>query len=268
MRRCFFVLAVLLACTSSVPAKGLLIPKDVSLTPLAMVNHKVAITIDDQIATTKVEQTFRNHTDRQLEATYIFPVPKGASVNKFTMWVGGKEVSGELLDAAKAKQTYTEIVRRTHDPGLLEYMGNNLFKLSVFPVPPRRPEGVAELHLGRQPRRWSGRVHLPAEDGWQGHADAGRVLGQGDDQVAARDPERLQPHARPQHHPHRRQGSQPHFEQGPGPPRQGLPALLLPRRQGRRPDGPDPSAGFDGRRLLHAAAVAEGRAEQGQLHPA
>src|SRR5579862_7436448 len=135
MRRSLFVLAVLLASTASAPAKGLLIPKDVSLTPLAMVNHKVAITIDDQVASTRVEQTFRNHTDRQLEATYIFPVPKGASVNKFTMWVDGKEVAGELLDAPKAKQIYTDIVRRTQDPGLLEYMGNNLFRLRIFPVP-------------------------------------------------------------------------------------------------------------------------------------
>jgi Ca-activated chloride channel family protein len=142
MRRCLPVLALLLVWTASASGHGLLIPKDVSLPPLAMVNHKVEIAIVDQVATTKVEQVFRNHTDRQLEATYVFPVPKGASVNKFSMWVGDKEVAGELLDAPKAKQVYTEIVRRTQDPGLLEYMGNNLFKLSVFPVPPRGDQKV------------------------------------------------------------------------------------------------------------------------------
>src|SRR4051794_15362446 len=125
MRRTLLVLTLLLAWTASSQAHGLLIPDDVKLAPLAMVNHKVAITVDDQVAHTRVEQTFRNHTDRQLEATYIFPVPKQASVNKFSMWVGDKEVTGELLEAAKAKGTYTEIVRRTNDPGLLEYMGNN-----------------------------------------------------------------------------------------------------------------------------------------------
>ena len=66
--------------------------------------------------------SLEQNTDRQLEATYIFPVPKGASVNKFTMWVDGKEVAGELLDAPKANQIYTDIVRRTLDPGLLEYV--------------------------------------------------------------------------------------------------------------------------------------------------
>ncbi|MBY0522615.1 MAG: VIT and VWA domain-containing protein [Gemmataceae bacterium] len=135
-------LALVLAWTTSAGAHGLLIPADKDLPPLAMLNHKVGITIDDQVATTRIEQTFRNHTDRQLEATYMFPVPKGASVNKFTMWVDGKEVAGELLDAPKAKQIYTDIVRRTQDPGLLEYVGNNLFRLRVFPIPPKGDQKV------------------------------------------------------------------------------------------------------------------------------
>jgi Ca-activated chloride channel family protein len=143
MRRYLPVLTLLLAWTAFANAKGLLIPADKNLPPLAMVNHKVTITIDDQVASTRVEQTFRNHTERQLEATYIFPVPKGASVNKFVMWVDGKEVSGELLEAGKAKQIYTDIVRRTQDPGLLEYMGNNLFRLRVFPIPPKGDQKVA-----------------------------------------------------------------------------------------------------------------------------
>src|SRR5262249_56446922 len=106
-----------------------------TLPPLAMLNHKVSIAIEDQVAVTKVEQTFRNHTDRPLEATYLFPVPKGASVDRFAMGVDGKEVKGELVEAAKARDIYTSIVRRTQDPGLLEYLGTNLLRMRVFPVP-------------------------------------------------------------------------------------------------------------------------------------
>src|SRR6516225_8337223 len=121
MKRLLPVLALLVAWTGPARARGLLIPEDKSLPPLALLNHQVAITIDDQVALTRVEQTFRNHTDRPLEATYVFPVPRGASVNRFTMWVDGKETRGELLEAAKARAIYTSIVRRTQDPGLLEY---------------------------------------------------------------------------------------------------------------------------------------------------
>ena len=91
MRSAFPALVLLAAAGGSAQAAGLLIPEDKKLPPLAMVNHKVTIAIDDQVAITRVEQTFRNHTDRQLEATYVFPVPRGASVDKFTMWVDGKE---------------------------------------------------------------------------------------------------------------------------------------------------------------------------------
>ncbi len=123
-------------------AAGLLIPEDKQLPPLAMVNHRVTIAIEEQVAVTTVEQTFRNHTDRNLEAIYLFPVPKGATVNKFTMWVNGKETSGELLEAKKAAQVYADVVRRTQDPGLLEYIGNDLMRLRVFPVAPRADQKV------------------------------------------------------------------------------------------------------------------------------
>src|SRR3989449_6679122 len=135
MRPGLSALVLALACAVPAYAHGLLIPDDKNLPPLAMVNHRVHIGIEDQVAITKIEQTFRNHTDRPLEATYVFPVPKGASVTKFTMWVDGKETSGELVEAEKARQIYTDIVRRTQDPGLLEYLGSNLLRVRVFPVP-------------------------------------------------------------------------------------------------------------------------------------
>jgi len=99
-----------------------------------------------------VEQVFYNHSDRPLEATYIFPVPKGASVNKFTMWVDGKETKGELLEADKAREIYTSIVRRIQDPGLLEYMENNLIRMRVFPVPARGNQRVAVSYTSVVPK--------------------------------------------------------------------------------------------------------------------
>ncbi len=152
MKRFLVVAAVLVGVSGLAQGRGLLIPVEKSLPPLAMVDHKVAITIDDQVAQTRVEQTFRNHTDRPLEATYVFPVPKNASVNRFTMWVDGKEVKGELVEAAKARDIYTAIVRRTQDPGLLEYIGTNLLQMKVFPVPPRGDQKVALSYTSVSPR--------------------------------------------------------------------------------------------------------------------
>ena len=143
---------LILFSAGSAHGRGLLIPEDKQVPPLAMVNHQVIITIDDQVAETRVEQTFRNHTSRALEATYVFPVPKGASVRKFTMWVNGKETPGEMVEADKARHIYTDIVRRTQDPGLLEYMGNNLLRLKVFPVAPNADQKVALTYTSVAPR--------------------------------------------------------------------------------------------------------------------
>src|SRR5215510_4378531 len=109
MRKYLLATTLAIAAANSAVAHGLLIPEDKTLPPLAMVYHRVNVAIEDQVAVTTVEQSFRNHTDRPLEATYVFPVPRGASVNRFTMLVDGKEVSGEMIEAVKARQIYTDI---------------------------------------------------------------------------------------------------------------------------------------------------------------
>ncbi len=143
MRRLLSALAMLLIVGTSAHASGMLIPVEKKLPPLALVDQKVTVTIDDQAAVTRIEQSFRNHTGRPLEATYLFPVPKGASVRKFTMWVNGEEVKGEVLEAKQARKIYTDIVSRTRDPGLLEYMNNQLIQLKVFPVPPKGDQRIS-----------------------------------------------------------------------------------------------------------------------------
>lgn len=135
MRRSLLAVMLLLLSISSLWAQGVMIPRDRSLPPMLLVNHKVKVKLEDQVAITTINQTFRNQANRQLEAVYTFNVPKGAMVKEFSMMVNGKKVKGELVEAAKAKAIYTEIVRRTMDPGLLEYIGTDLLQMSVFPVP-------------------------------------------------------------------------------------------------------------------------------------
>ena len=58
------------------------------------------------------------------------------------MWIDGKETQGEILDAKKASDVYTSYVRRTQDPALLEYLGNSLMRLRVFPILPKSDQKV------------------------------------------------------------------------------------------------------------------------------
>jgi Ca-activated chloride channel homolog len=105
--------------------------------PLEVSSHHVDVKIDGQVAVTSIDQEFYNPNDQRLEGIYMFPVPKGAHIDKFSMEIGGKMVDAELLRADRARQIYEDIVRKMRDPALLEYAGRDLFKARIFPIEPR-----------------------------------------------------------------------------------------------------------------------------------
>ncbi|MBP6963914.1 MAG: VWA domain-containing protein [Armatimonadetes bacterium] len=126
-------------CAMSVPAlaDGFMVPvHQPTVNVFSVKYHHVDIFIDGQAATTKVDQVFHNETGRQEEGTYIFPLPKGAAIHKFSMFVGEKEHEGKILDRDEARRLYESIVRQRKDPALLEYMDRNTFRARVFPIPP------------------------------------------------------------------------------------------------------------------------------------
>src|SRR5574338_1588197 len=111
--------------------------------PLEVVYHKVDVKIDGQSAITTIDQSFYNPSQYQIEGFYIFPIPKGAVINNFTMVINGIETKAELLDADKARKIYEDIVRQKRDPALLEYSEQNIFKLRIFPIEPRSEKKIS-----------------------------------------------------------------------------------------------------------------------------
>ncbi len=97
---------------------------------------KLDTRINGQIATTRVEQVFRNDTPYTLEGTYFFPIPETASIVEFAIWENGRKLIGEVRSREEARRIYDAIVRRQRDPGLLEYAGEDLFQASIFPIAP------------------------------------------------------------------------------------------------------------------------------------
>jgi Ca-activated chloride channel family protein len=111
------------------PRHGEIIP------PLTVRYHHVTVEIVNQVAKTSVDQVFVNNFDRDIEGTYIFPIPENAAVSEFAMYIGNERVRGEILDSQKARAVYEAIVRRMRDPGLLEYLGRDMFQARVYPIP-------------------------------------------------------------------------------------------------------------------------------------
>src|SRR5437762_653833 len=118
---------------------------------------KIDARIAQQVATTHVEQIFRNDTDATLEGTYFFPIPEQASIAEFAIWDGDRRLVGEVRSREEARRIYDEIVRRQRDPGLLEYAGKNLFQARIFPIPPHADKKL-ELTFTQVLRAESGTV--------------------------------------------------------------------------------------------------------------
>jgi Ca-activated chloride channel family protein len=97
--------------------------------------HTVRVVINNGVAVTEVEQIFVNKEQRPVEALYTFPVPKRASVSGFSMCIGGKEMVGEVVEKARARQIYESYKQVKRDPGLLEQVDFKRFEMRIFPIP-------------------------------------------------------------------------------------------------------------------------------------
>src|SRR5690349_7920653 len=95
-----------IATTPDADAAGLLIADGGFGGVLEIKEHDVKVSLNNGVAVTTVTQVFQNTEERQVEALYAFPVPKGASVSNFSMWIAGKEMVGEVLEKKRAREIY------------------------------------------------------------------------------------------------------------------------------------------------------------------
>lgn len=147
--RLLVFVSICVGTTSVASAQGVIVPGPCHRCPtrperppvnlpraLPVKSIKIDTKISSQVATTHVEQVFRNDTPFTLEGTYFFPIPETASIAEFAIWDGDRRLVGEVRTREEARRIYDEIVRRQRDPGLLEYAGKDLFQASIFPIPP------------------------------------------------------------------------------------------------------------------------------------
>jgi Mg-chelatase subunit ChlD len=147
-----FVALVVLGTVSGVFAQGIMFPEPnprIAIPrpipgphPLQVKSLKIESTVQGQVATTRIHQVFHNDLDFQVDGVFFYPLPEDATFVDFATWDGDKKLRGEVLEREEAKTRYLNIVRKSWDPGLLEYAGANLFQARVFPVPARGDKRV------------------------------------------------------------------------------------------------------------------------------
>ncbi len=167
---------------------------------LDLVRMQVNVSVEGPRARIVIDHIFYNPHDRQLEGTFEYPLPAGASPCYYAMFIGqpttdvplfylDSEVPGNLAELTpqemvkyapkkfwgtlkearivkreKARKAYEETVRRKIDPALLEYMGANMFRGRVFPIPAKGYNRVIiafEQTLERVEGRLRYRFELP-----------------------------------------------------------------------------------------------------------
>lgn len=137
------ILAALLFLTATpTRADGIIVPEPPIIGPIPLSGaldiryHHVDVDINNQVAVTHVDQVFHNPNEFTIEGTYIFPLPLGAVVTDFKLWIDGEPVQGQVLSAEEARARYEEIVRQMVDPAILEYVGQGAVQASIFPIEP------------------------------------------------------------------------------------------------------------------------------------
>ena len=83
-------------------ADGIIIPHrrpGETIPPLTVKYHRVQVEIRDQVARTSIDEVFINNHSRDIEGTFIFPLPENAAISEFALFVGDKKIEGEILDS-------------------------------------------------------------------------------------------------------------------------------------------------------------------------
>lgn len=136
----FTILAILLLLSGNALATGALFSRprwsQQEYDKMWIKSMDISIDINQQIAVTHVDQTFYNELNTSVEAIYIFPLPENAMITELVYWVNDVRYVAEIREHQDAVNAYNKRLQQWLDPALLEYLGNNLFRLSIAPINP------------------------------------------------------------------------------------------------------------------------------------
>ncbi|MEY4803709.1 MAG: hypothetical protein RL331_222 [Bacteroidota bacterium] len=101
--------------------------------------HSLHITsyLENGFARTRYELVFYNQFERVLETEFEFPVQDNQTITSFQLEVNGEMRPAVGVEKQQARIAYEATVRKGIDPGLLEKVSGNLFKMRVYPLLPK-----------------------------------------------------------------------------------------------------------------------------------
>jgi len=129
---------ILMVMTQDVSAVGVLFCRprwsDQQYQKMWIKSVQTTVEIQDQIAVTHLDQIFVNELTTSVETVFIFPLPENAVITELVYWFNGQRYVASIRERQEAINDYNQKLRQWLDPALLEYLGDNLFRLSIAPV--------------------------------------------------------------------------------------------------------------------------------------
>jgi Ca-activated chloride channel family protein len=92
------------------------------------------ISMVESAAVTTLTIHIENMTSVRQEAELLLPVPAGAAVSGFAYDGPGVMTSAQVLPIEEAIRIYNQLMAQIRDPALVEFVGYNLIRTSIFPV--------------------------------------------------------------------------------------------------------------------------------------
>lgn len=105
----------------------------------------ISVKVRGRLATTTMDLVFASTRD-DAQGILQWRMAPDAVVHDLVLWVEGLRIPCEVCPRAAARATYDRIVAGRRDPAIVEYLGNGVWNLSVFPVSPGKARKVRVVY--------------------------------------------------------------------------------------------------------------------------
>jgi len=98
---------------------------------LVLEHSSVVAEVHAGLARVTMVQWFHNPYEETLEATYLFPLPSMAAVDRMDLVCGDRLIEGRIMERAAAREVYEQAKKDGRKAALLEQERDNLFTQSI-----------------------------------------------------------------------------------------------------------------------------------------
>ncbi|WP_298913954.1 VIT and VWA domain-containing protein [uncultured Roseobacter sp.] len=119
---------------------------------LPMLHSDIAVSIEGDVATVEITQTFVNDAQLPIEAEYLFPLNQSAAIYGMEMVVGDDIVTAVIQEKAQAEATFEEAAEAGKAAALLTQHRPNMFTQRIANLMPGLPIEVTLRYVQMVPK--------------------------------------------------------------------------------------------------------------------